>query len=148
MQSHRSPPSPSLIRHCALSSKRVSLERCLWNIGRSLTRCLPLLLRSLRPAYVLFLPTKYLALTRSQIHNALEEWNSGYFIKRPMKEEWYGAIYRRYFKKLGEFEATHPNRHSLLMSSFFMFCSYVLTPFKCSTCANPFQSSISQRHSP
>jgi hypothetical protein len=46
-----------------------------------------------------------------------------------MKEEWYGAIYRRYLKKLAEFQHERPNRYSMLMSSFFVFCAYVCLPF-------------------
>jgi hypothetical protein len=42
-----------------------------------------------------------------------------------MKEEWYGAIYRRYLRKLSEFQRDRPNRYNMLMSSFFVFCAYV-----------------------
>jgi Domain of unknown function (DUF6532) len=69
------------------------------------------------------MPLPLIALAATCLHNALDEWASGYYIRRPMKEEFYGETYRGYVRKLEIFKAQFPNRYNILMSAIFTFCS-------------------------
>ncbi|KAG8756891.1 hypothetical protein FRC14_002550 [Serendipita sp. 396] len=68
------------------------------------------------------MPYPLVALAATALHNALEEWATGYYVRRPMKEDYYASIYRRYCKKLLMLKAHRPNRFLRMMTSFFAFC--------------------------
>jgi hypothetical protein len=57
-----------------------------------------------------------------QLHNALEEWSAGYYVRKPLKEEFYASVYRKYCKKLTELQGARPNRFLLMMTSFYGYC--------------------------
>jgi Domain of unknown function (DUF6532) len=59
---------------------------------------------------------------RLQLHNALEEWSAGYYVRKPMKEEFYAPVYRKYCKKLASLQSARPNRFLMMMTSFYGFC--------------------------
>lgn len=69
------------------------------------------------------MPISLVALAACAIHNALDEWVTGYYLRRPMKEEYYGSTYRMYVKRLEFFRDKAPNRFNILMSTIFTFCS-------------------------
>jgi hypothetical protein len=69
------------------------------------------------------MPISLVALAACSIHNSLDEWMSGYYIRRPMKEEFYGSTYRLYVRNLETFKVKAPNRFNILMSAIFTFCS-------------------------
>ncbi|KAG8754493.1 hypothetical protein FRC14_005013 [Serendipita sp. 396] len=68
------------------------------------------------------MPYPLVALAATALHNALEEWANGYYVRRPMKEDYYASIYRRYCKKLIMLRTHRPNRFLRMMTSFFAFC--------------------------
>ena len=39
-----------------------------------------------------------------QLRNALEEWSTGIYVSKPLKEEFYAATYRKYCKKLNDLQ--------------------------------------------
>jgi hypothetical protein len=69
------------------------------------------------------MPLPLVALATTCLHNSLDEWASGYYVRRPMKEEFYGETYRMYVQQLQTFKAKFPNRYNILMSAIFTFCS-------------------------
>ncbi|KAG9049096.1 hypothetical protein FS842_000248 [Serendipita sp. 407] len=68
------------------------------------------------------MPASLVALAATAIYNALEEWQAGYFIQKPLKEETHGSMYRMFCKKLANLKSARPNRFLLLMTSIYGFC--------------------------